>query len=201
MHRPAALSLIVALLCIPTEVTAQGTVGVGLGLQNTSLFLDDDIGIVNSLTPQVYVPVALSNSIVLEPSIGFLRLKQAQESEFGDVDMTATALRLGLGVLFVVAQPERGRIYAGPRAGILRLSSRSEFGGDESEMKRMDLLFSAVLGGEFFFFPAFSLGGEAGLTYVSLGEEERDPDPGFEDESEASMLSLGTEFRVRWYVR
>lgn len=201
MHRPAAVAFIAALLCMPTGATAQGRVGLGLGLQNSSILFDDDIGLVNSLTPQVYVPIAISNSIIVEPGVGFFRLKESEESDFGDEELTATALRLGLGVLFVVARPERGRIYAGPRAGIMRISSTFVFDDDENEMKRTDLVFAGVLGGEFFLMPAFSLGGEAGLTYLSMGQEEIEPDPGFEDNSDGSSLSLGTEFRVRWYLR
>lgn len=159
------------------------------------------MGLVNSLTPQIYVPIDVSSRIIVEPGVGLFRVKETDEGDFGSEEFTATALRLGLGALFVVAQPEQGRIYVGPRVGIARISATSDFADTESEMKRTDLTFSAVLGGEFFLFPAFSLGGEAGLNYQSRGETERDPDPGFEDDSEGTLLSLGTEFRVRWYLR
>lgn len=200
--RRIVLPLALALL-LPTALEAQndGSLGLGLGLQNTSVLIDEEFEILGSLTPTVYVPIVLGNGIMIEPGVGFFRLKTSEESEFGDSEFNLTALRLGVGVLFMLATPERGRVYAGPRVGVMRLSSRNEFDGEDAEMSRMDLIFSAVVGGEFFLLPAFSLGGEAGLTYLTVGDTERDPEPPVEDEEDVSMLSLGTEFRVRWYIR
>jgi len=192
----------VATMLVPASLEAQSstTVGLGLGLQNSSVAIDDEANLISSLTPTVYVPIVLGNGIMIEPGVAFFRMKTSEESDFGDSEFTGTALRLGVGVLFMFATPERGRIYAGPRVGVMRISSTNEFDDEEVEQSRMDLFFTAVLGGEFFLMPAFSLGGEAGLTYATLGETEREPEPPLEDETEMSMLALGAEFRVRWYI-
>ena len=199
MRRLAIAVVLCALLPVSAEAQ-DGTLGLGLGLSNQTLVLDEELGFVSSLTPTVYVPFVIGNGIMIEPGVGFFRAKRSEDDEFGDADYTLTAMRLGAGVFFMFATPERGRIYAGPRVGVIRMKSTADFGGEDFEESRMDLFFSAVLGGEFFLMPAFSLGGEAGLTYLSMGETEEEPEPDFEEEVEMSMLSLGTEFRVRWYI-
>lgn len=200
MRRLAVLLALAALLPASVQAQGSGSIGLGLGLQNSNILLDEEFEVLGSLTPNVYVPIVIGNGIIVEPGIGLLRIKRTEESEFGDSEFTLTAMRLGVGVLFVLASPERGRIYAGPRVGVMRLKSVSEFEGDDSETSRMDLLFSAVLGGEFFLMPAFSLGGEAGLTYLSMGDTEFDPEPPVDENEDVTLLSLGTEFRVRWYI-
>lgn len=187
-------------LVLPAASEAQLRFGMGIGLQNSNVFIEDEIGIVNSIAPVVYAPIVLGNGIVVEPGIGYFRMKMTDDGDFGESELTVSAIRLNVGVLFVLASPERGRVYAGPRVGVTRLKTVSESDGEDGESKRMDLIFAGVAGGEFFLMPAFSLGGEIGLAYTSTGETEFDPDPGFEDEEDLTVLGLTSEFRVRWYI-
>ena len=61
------------------------------------------------------------------------------------------------------------------------------------------LLIAGVVGGEYFLVPGFSLGGEVGLNYLRMGDEDNDGPGGAE--TDASMIGIGTEFRVRWYFQ
>ena len=198
MHRSVLVFAALATL-VPAELSAQRW-GLGMGLQPISILIEDEIGVANAIASTVYVPIELANGMVIEPGVGFLRMKE-EDSEF-DEQVTSTALRASVGVLFALATPDRSRFYVGPRVGVLRLKSTFEGEGDgDGEVSRMDLIMAAVAGGEGFITPAVSLGGEASLTYYSVGETEVDPDPGFDDDDDATLLSLGVEFRVRWYIR
>ena len=201
MRRLAMLLLVpVCLLAANAAAAQQERIGLGLGLQQFSVLADDDLGFLTALTPQLYVPIMVTDAIMLEPGIGFFRINQSGDDPFdGEFSFSATFLRLGAGLLFIVSPSERGRVYAGPRVGILRMSREVEFAGTQDDDSRTDLLLSGVVGGEFFLVPSFSLGGEAALHYLRAGDEESDdPNP---PDSDASMISIGTEFRVRWYIR
>lgn len=198
MRRTALLSAFVALTLPAASLAQESTrIGLGLGLQNLSIAVDDEFGILTAVTPQVYVPIELSGSMILEPGIGFIRFHEETDSDFGDMEGTFTVLRLGAGLLFVHARPERGRIYVGPRLGITRFSSEVEIDGEEADDdSRTDLFLAGVAGGEFFLMPAFSLGGEVGLSYTRAGDDEDDA-----ADSSASVINMITEFRIRWYFR
>jgi hypothetical protein len=200
MRRPILLFAWIAVL-VPAGASAQGNLrwGLGLGLQQASVFPEDEIGLLSAVAPTVYVPIVLPGGMMVEPGLGLFRVRE-EDSEF-DETATYTAVRASVAVLFALATPERGRFYVGPRVGVLRLTSVFEAEGDDGEVKRNDLFVAAIAGGEGFVTPALSLGGEASLNYYSLGETEYDPDPGFEDDDDMSTLSLGAEFRVRWYIR
>ena len=199
MYRCAVVLLVCASL-VPAESAAQdaGSWGFGVGLQQTSIVFDDDLFLANAIAPTIYVPFVLNDRLMIEPGIGLWRM--SREGGDFDPDVTSTALRASVGLLISIAEPERGRFYAGPRIGLLRLASKYEFEGDDGEMTRMDLFAAAVAGGEAFLTPSFSLGGEASLNYYTMGETEYDPDPGFEVNDDASLLSIGGEFLIRWYM-
>lgn len=200
MRRLTPLSFVLALLALPSDAAAQESphLGIGLGLEQVGILVDDDVGLLSILTPQVYVPIVVSDGLMLEPGIGVFRTKNSESSESADFEATFTFIRVGVGLLFTIQQAERGRVYVGPRIGLMRMSSSSEFNGEAEDDSRVDLTAAAVLGGEFFLLPAFSIGGEVGLEYLRMGDEEDDGEADIE--SDTSLLSLGSEFRVRWYI-
>ena len=197
----AGAVLLVLALAAPVTLEAQqstNSFGFGLGLQELSIVGFDE-GATTRFTPLVYVPIMVSERMMLEPGIGYTRLNTSIDSDFGSQEETTSVLQLNAGLLFMIVPADRGRVYAGPRVGIVRFSVEQEFDGASDEFKRTDLFLAGVLGGEFFLLPAFSLGGEASLNYLRMGEPDTDGDTGAE--VDGSLISLGAEFRVRWYIR
>jgi hypothetical protein len=156
-------------------------VGLGLGL-SSALFGEFQ----GQFAQSVYVPISLTDRVLLEPEVGLVRFSE----EDGEFDETGTLLVLGAGVLFEIADSGDDRIYAGPRAGIVRFSTSSEGPGGETDDSTTNLSLAGVFGGEYFLKDRFSLGGEVGLEWLDLSDDS---------DAEGSLISTTAEFRVRWY--
>lgn len=200
IHTVATAALLLALATPVAGQHAARTLGLGIGIQSAAL-LDDDVGLLAVLSPQVYVPIVVSERLILEPSFGVFRVDQEGEDFLGDpYTYSATLLRLGVGALFAGELGRSGRVYVGPRVGVVRISTEQEQGAFDEESTRTDLALAAVTGGEFFLVDGLSLGGEVGLEWVRIGEEDvaGEPSPA---EEKASLLRTTSELRVRWYFR
>jgi hypothetical protein len=160
-----------------------GSIGLGVGVQSTVLIDEALI----SLAPVFYVPIMLTDAVMLEPGIGLLRFSQDNDA----TESTQTFLSLGTGILFIVSHGDDGRIYVGPRVGIRRFSSETESGTVEVETDNTNLSLAGVVGGEYFLKRGFSLGGEIGVAWNEIGDDDADED--------ASLVNTIAEFRVRWY--
>lgn len=185
--------------CVAAPVAAQEegrSVGLGLGLHAVALD-GDDAAIFGILAPQLYVPIVVSEKVMLEPSLSLFR----GDTEGDDFSSSLTFFRLGIGVLFLSDAGADGRVYVGPRLGVLRVSEEFDNTTFEGTSKRMDLVFAAVAGGEFFLASSLSLGGEIGLEYTRIGDEEETPEPGFVDDRTTTLVRTVTELRLRWYLR
>jgi len=167
-------------LALATAAPAEAQIGIGVGIRSS--FISEVQGL---LTPTVYVPIVLTDRLMVEPEVGLIR---ASEDDDGS-DETVTLLMIGAGLLFEIGDLGEDRIYAGPRLGLVRASFSEDFEGGEFSDSNTNLFLAGVLGGEFFLQPNFSLGGEAGLRYLDTGA----------DGSDGSLLTTTAEFRVRWY--
>jgi hypothetical protein len=178
--RMAAVS-VALFLTLATTVPAEAQIGIGVGIRSSLVSEVQSL-----LTPTVYVPIFVSDRLMVEPEVGLIRVSE----DDGGTDETATFLTLGAGLLFEIGDVGDGRIYAGPRLGIVRASFSEEIDGGEFSDSNSNLFLAGVVGGEFFLQESFSLGGEAGLRYLDTG--------GFDD-SDGSLFTTTAEFRVRWY--
>jgi hypothetical protein len=171
---------------VASDATAQapgGSIGLGVGVQST-VFSGE-----SPFFPAAvfYVPIMLTDRVMLEPGIGLLRFHE----DDADTEETTTLLSLGTGLLLSVARGDDGHVYIGPRIGIIRFSSETEVGTIETEDSNTNLALAGVVGGEFFLRRSFSLGGEIGFAWNELDDDDTDED--------ASLISTIAEFRVRWY--
>jgi hypothetical protein len=169
-------------LALATTTPAEAQeIGIGVGIRSS--FISD---VQSLLAPTVYVPIVVTDRLMVEPEVGLVR---ASEEDDG-LDETVTFLTIGGGLLFEIGDMGEHRIYAGPRLGIVRASFSEELdGGGEFSDSNTNLFLAGVLGGEFFLEPNFSLGGEAGVRYQGTGD----------DDSDGSLITTTAEFRVRWY--
>ncbi|WP_373044856.1 outer membrane beta-barrel protein [Vulgatibacter sp.] len=171
-----------------------------------------------------FLPVGFSNVSVpmwfgalrIEPEFGYLATSAEETFSFeGDresFELDTSAFRLGGGIAWSVPVEERTRIYFGPKLGVIFRSSEEKesvrFGEEEdsqtTKVTSTDFWIGAAVGGEAFLTPNFSLGIEAQLNYVDLGEPEVEFDPEPEGqqpdiEVDASLLSTHALFTARIY--
>ncbi|HUG41201.1 MAG TPA: hypothetical protein VMM12_11985 [Longimicrobiales bacterium] len=167
---------------------------LGLGLRSTPIIFDDDF--LTSFAPRVYFAFPAGGRIILEPSFGLFRVSRKAESDAGSSSFSASAVNLAVALLFASDAGSDGRLYWGPRVGVVRSAFESEFsGGPRNSSQRLDLQLAAVTGGEFFLVPRLGLGGEVGLEWTRTGDDD-----GPADES-GSILGTTAELRLRWYLR
>ena len=139
------------------------------------------------------VPIRVGQRLTLEPEFGIIRYSSSVSGSFGTSSSEFSHMRVGVGVLASLGR--RGGLvpYVGPRIGVTRFRTSSRYSGSTTEYKtsRDDWWVSGVVGGQYFFSPHFSIGGEAQVTRVSLGQEENEP-PSGSTSSDYSTTILGT---------
>jgi hypothetical protein len=178
----AVVAPIALLLAVTTATSAEAQERIGVGIGVRSSLVSD---LQNLLTPTVYVPIVISDGLMIEPELGLVRSSEEED----ETDETVTFLTVGAGLLFGIGDLGDGWIYAGPRLGFVRSSFSEELNGGEFSDSNTNMYIAGVLGGEFFLQPSFSLGGEAGLRYLDTGS----------DGADGSLFTTTAEFRVRWY--
>src|SRR5688572_2888018 len=147
--------------------------GIGVSLSPVAVFIEDALGVVPFGFTNILVPIRLNSTTTVEPEIGVFRTSSESSGGF---TTSFTNLRLGVGLLLDLKERAGLHPYIGPRFGYNRTTSKSDsqFGGPSST-KQSGWQFSGVFGAQHFFSPHFSLGGEAQVTRMSLGEEETTP--------------------------
>jgi hypothetical protein len=137
---------------------------------------------------------------VSRPLPGYARFHTEQSSDDSELSQTSDVLRLGV---FGNATREDTRRYFGMRGGYNRLSTSTDFSGDDApddEEPLTGFFMGPTVGGSYCFSDFFSLGGEveARCSHFS-GEEEL----GFgEDtiESTRSTIRLRPSLVARFYL-
>ena len=187
------------LLCVlaAAPLSAQdNSFALGLGLRSGALLTELDEGGVAA--PTAYVAIRMSEDLMIEPSVAFVRAAEKWETLEGEFSTTASAVRFGISALLMSDAGSRGNLYWGPRLGYTRYAFKyipPTRDGRETD-QRVDLNFAALFGGEFFPVDRFALGGEIGVEYTRIGQEGGDTAG-----DTASLLSTVAELRVRWYLR
>ena len=175
------------------------TFGLGMGLEPLSLI--DEGSVVAAAAPSLYMPFMVTETVMLEPSLGLTRVSDEQTDGATTYSSSMSVWRLGLGVLLTRPFGPEGRGYFGPRIGLVRMSQSEESGTFDYSEDRLNLTLAGVTGAEFFLAEQFSLGGEVGLEYVHFGQPDVEPEPSVDIESDGSALRTVSELRLRWYFR
>lgn len=170
--------------------------GIGLALR-TNAAITGETTALSAFAPTLYYTAVSSDRFMFEPSLALFRYHYEESSDTQTYSTTVSALRVGIGFLFLSESGEAGRIYWGPRAAIAWNSRSDEAPGASDDDSFTDLSAALVTGGEYFLVPRFGLGGEIGLEYTRLGA----PDYGASIDETRSILATVAEFRVRWYFR
>ncbi len=140
--------------------------GIGIALSNL------DVGSLFTggfPAAQIYVPIVISPGLRIEPALGVLKLEDDQ-----DPSQDVSVYTLGVGLLFTRRVSEEVLAYAGPRLAVSRVSQpvNDPFGPASVDAVGTDLRLAGVIGGEYFFSPRFSLGAEAQLAFMAVGDRD-----------------------------
>lgn len=172
----AALAALVAASAAQAQVPAHA-IGIGVSLNPSALFMSDNestlmlpIGFGN-----IYVPI-IAGPLKIEPEVGIWRTSSSSSGTDYSSSSTGTLLRVGAGVFHLVQVGGGTALYVGPRVAMVRTSSSSTYsGGTPSSSHQTSWSLGLAIGGEHFFSPHFSLGGEVQLNYITIGDEEHEP--------------------------
>ena len=204
----AALALLVAPLTAQVPRPGLG-VGVSLDLTPTS-----DFSLLGNLkfsarTVNLHFPISVGRTFRLEPMVGYAHESQKITVNGASIEASATVWRLGLGLLYQLRAHGDFQAYAGGRVGIRHRSQKASQSDPNNpppqsvKASQSDKFIAAVFGGEFYFSPHFSLGGEAQLSYTDDGDiktsQTPPPGPGPTQTESGSQLETGGLIVVRWY--
>lgn len=189
-------------------------IGISIGT-NTHRFGDDEdydfykTGAVMG----IYVPININDKWRMEPEVSFNTMSGKINSEEGIYSYSSSSTlkisRYGVGVLYRKKR-EQTETYFGVRFGIafVQDKSSSSFKSPDYEdshrdkRNRSDLYFGPVAGGEFYFSPFFSFGGEAQLIYTKIGRthgDDYEDDPDSDINFDVHAWDTRAHLFVRWY--
>jgi hypothetical protein len=163
---------------------------VGLGMAITSIGAGGAYGI--------YVPLALSSRVRLEPELAVSIDSYAIDAGGTVQEVQNQYVQVGVGLFRLVDAGTSTKVYIGPRAGIAWSHQKrtDEVTGDEA-WDALDWFVAAAAGGEYFLAPRFSLGGEVRLGFYQAGEANGSGTPLF---TYGSRFTTGAGAFVRWYL-
>jgi hypothetical protein len=147
--------------------------------------------------PSIYIPIRIAPNIRVEPEIGFFRYSVESVT-----DQTFTLLLYGAGVFFL---QNIGAVDLswGVRFNLMNETYHVSGAGVDQTVKRKDTIYGPALGGEYFFTPNLSLGGEVQFNLMTLGELkfEGDGANAGEDNEKVKSKIMRTKplVFVRWY--
>lgn len=143
--------------------------GFGVGYEPFAPFNLFDVN-ARAAAPGVglYMPIQIGQHLRIEPSLSIFTFSQNPAN-----DLSAVALGTGVFYYFAPAQSQQVGLYAGGRLNLFFLkNNQANPVGPEIETKETDLQLAAVLGGEYFVAPRFSVGAEAQLGLTWYGDQD-----------------------------
>ena len=161
-------------------------------------------------SPHIYVPVRIGENFRVEPEGSIFYVSEERTTErTGETSRssgTTTIIRVGSGLFYVWSGDNSLDYYVGPRLGIFStlFSSRSDNGEEmKSSTSQFDFFVGPSVGGEFFFTPQLSLGGEVQVNYISFGQPETERTPPDSSTSTTtttkSVVISDALIFLRWY--
>ncbi len=126
------------------------------------------------------IPLDIAGVVRIEPEVGFFHYNQGTDTNSD----TSTTVKLGAGIFWMFGIGDDAQGTLGARLGpqiVSQVQERPEaMGAGSVETTRTAINFAAgpAFGGEYFFSENFSLGAEAQINFMYLGEEDISVDPG-----------------------
>jgi hypothetical protein len=195
-----AIALAVASPAVAQPRTNEGRFGIGVGLATGEFasigFISDAFPDPGGFAPQLYFPINLTPSFRLEPQIGRVSYK------IDDAGGKGALTSLGIGAFYVTAPSQQTDLYLGGRL-ISSWASETSPPAPFVATKRSgrDTILALVVGGEFLASARFSVGAEAQLNFIAIGDRdvETPGQPDTTDQGGSAFSTQGVLF-VRVYL-
>jgi hypothetical protein len=201
-RRILALVVLAASPAVAQESRA-GRVGIGVTVNPTTVLADESLGFLPLGVTNFVLPIRMSGRVTLEPEFGVFRFSEDETSAGGfETETTLSNYRVGVGLLFNLADRAALIPYVGPRAGLVltSLEESSTFGGTTTttSQDQTGFYFGGALGAQHFFTRHFSLGGEVQLLYTTISYDET-ASGGTPPDRSQSLISTNGLVMLRWY--
>ena len=143
--------------------------------------------------PSFYVPIIIGSNIRFEPFFGMVQWKMDDGTDIQKMGY----MEFGAGLFFLqwIGPVD---LYFGVRGGLF-IVSMSEENGDKETASRSDFFVGPAIGGEYFFTPHLSLGGEVQFIFMQWGEWKYDPEINGGDDYKTTIMKTRPLFFIRWY--
>ena len=167
----AGTTVAVLALAAPALAQQQTQPRVGLGVSFNSTVLGVQPAPANGtgafVRPKLYVPFYVAPNVRIEPEIGWLSVSNDNDST------TNSAFDLGIGAMVVKAVNPVVDLYGGARLSVVWTKSEEIIGGGFFQrIEQRNICFAPVFGGEYRPSPWFSVGVEAQLNLIFMGNED-----------------------------
>jgi hypothetical protein len=199
------LIFIMALTLTATMVNAQEKVGmdrmrIGFGAAlGKEIFPQEEMPLTLLDFPSFYIPIIVAPSFRIEPHFGIVKYSGSDT----DWEESYTVMDFGVG-LFFLRWYGMVDLYFGARIGMMRYSYSEEYTWDTTtetyDGSRSDLYLAPAFGGEYFFTPHLSLGGEIQFNYVMIGDWDEENGSDSDEDVNESLIKTKTLFFIRWYL-
>ncbi len=181
--------------------------GLGVGFDLGDSPYEVLFGFSGTNTARLLVPIMVSRRIRLQPSVSYFKATRGQ-SFSGQTDKQSFR-RWGLGLaihyLFPVKKSMQAYVGAAAEFGKSKDEQSNPFGGgSSSSTTRSDRTLSVLGGGDYFFSPRFSVGGEVRLDFATIGDPNVDivpppPVPFPDVDEDLSVTQTNAQVIVRRY--
>ncbi|MCK6542473.1 hypothetical protein L6Q79_07295 [bacterium] len=201
-----------------TDETNSNRKKIGIGISfgtNTHRFGDDDdYGYFKTgAIMGIYVPINFGDRWRIEPEVSYNnmsgKISRSDDDYYYKSNSTVKISRYGVGILRRKKR-DHTETYFGARLGKVFIEDKTRFtysapgyeDGDTDKRHKSDLYFGPVAGGEYYFSPYFSFGGEAQLIYTKVGRmygDEYEDDPDEDISYNVHAWDTRAHLFVRWY--
>jgi hypothetical protein len=182
----------------PPAAERKRAIGFGVSMSPIAFFIEDEFGLVPAGLGNFLIPIRVSPKVTIEAELGMLRFSTVSDGGGGipPSEDSFSNTRIGVGILGDMSADGMLKPYLGMR--IVRLTTSIESGG--FSQSRTGWTIAGVIGGQHFFGPSFSLGGEVQLQRTAFGEPETSGGGGFPIPGEKSTF-FGTNglVTIRWF--
>ena len=174
----AAIAVLAAASATQAQVPDHG-IGLGVSLSpsalvevssQTTIMLPIGFG-------NFYLPIIAGPHLKLEPEFGIWHTSSSTSYGGSSWSSSGAILRVGAGVFRLLRVGGGTALYVGPRVAMVRNSDSQTSSASTTSSHQTNWSFGLAIGGEHFFSPHFSLGGEVQLNYISVGKQEVEPNP------------------------
>jgi hypothetical protein len=178
--------------------------GIGVSLNPVGLVGSEDailtllpVGLAN-----IHVPLQIARNWAIEPYLGIYSYSYDEGVSTSNETSSYDYWRIGVGVFYTLPLDNAVDAYFGPRAGFLFRKKKYDVSGSTLgyTKKENDFYIGLSAGVQYYLSSHFSIGGEAQVNYLNLGDIEYDPsDSSDKSDKTETIFTTNVLVMFRWY--